>query len=274
MLSCRTSPTSPEAARGTRTHQLLGFFRGPAVRYSNPTFGPANPTAQPDLMKSEDLIRLAQQRKSFRLDGYANIGDFHDGIFECDHVSPWTKSGCNVDAKIMIVGQDWSSSKALGSEPPNLQVAKLGFDPNFPTNSNLDNLLERHFNLNRAECYLTNLFPLIKPGNASVGIRLKDLVLSARRFTLPEIRIVSPQLVICLGLKTFLALMRARGIQGSPKMDQAINSPFKFASSMIHCVAHTGAFGMKNRGRCQVEKDWQQVATSIGISRAAVTDDS
>ncbi len=218
-------------------------------------------------MKTEALLQLARLRQSARLDGYASIGDFHDGIFECDHVSPWTKSGCNVDAEIMIVGQDWSSSDALGRDPPDLHSAALGFSPKFPTNSNLDDLLERHFGLNRAECYLTNLFPFIKPGNASTGIPLKDLVVSAQRFTLSEVQIVSPQLVICLGRRTFLALMRAVGLKGSPKMDQAVNSPFEFANAMIHCVAHTGALGMNNRGRGQVEKDWQQLAASMPINR-------
>jgi len=216
-------------------------------------------------MKTGSLLQLARLRRSSRLDGYASIGDFHDGIFECDHVSPLTKSGCNVDAEIMIVAQDWSSSDVLGRVPPDLHVAALGFDPKFPTNSNLDDLLVRHFGLNRAECYLTNLFPFIKTGKASAGIPLKDLVASAQRFTLKEVQIVSPHLVICLGLKTFLAMMRARGLKGSPNMDQAINSPFEFANAKIHCVAHTGALGMNNRGRGQVEKDWQQLAASMPI---------
>ena len=218
-------------------------------------------------MKTEALLQLARLRQSTRLDGYASISDFHDGIFECDHVSPWTKSGCNVDAEIMIIGQDWSSSDALGRDPPDLHSAALGFSPKFPTNRNLDNLLERHFHLNRKECYLTNLFPFIKLGKASAGIPLKHLVASAQRFTLPEVRIVSPQLVICLGLRTFLALMRAVGLKGSPKVDQAVKAPFKFANAMIHCVAHTGAFGMNNRGRGRVEEDWQLLAASMPVNK-------
>ncbi len=214
-------------------------------------------------MKKETLLQLARLRQSSRLNGYASIGDFHEGIFECDHVSPWTKSGCSVDAEIMIVAQDWSSSDVLGSDPPNLHSAEFGFDPKFPTNKNLDKLLERHLGLNRTACYLTNLFPFVKLGNASAAIPLKELVASAQQFTLPEIEIVAPQLVICLGLRTFLALMRAVDLKGSPNMEQAINSPFTFSHSMIHCVAHTGALGMNNRGRSQVEKDWQKIAASM-----------
>lgn len=217
-------------------------------------------------MKTEALLQLARLRQSTRFDGYASIGDFHNGIFECEHVSPWTKSGCNVDAEIMIVGQDWSSSDALDRDPPDLHSAALGFSEKFPTNRNLDNLLERYFGLNRAECYLTNLFPFIKLGKANAGVPLKHLVACAQLFTLPEVWIVSPQLVICLGLRTFVSLMRAVSLKESPKMDQAVNAPFKFSDAMIHCVAHTGAFGMNNRGRDQVEEDWQQLAASMPVN--------
>lgn len=219
------------------------------------------------LMKTEALLRLARLRQSSRLDGSAAIGDFHDGIFECDHVSPWTKSGCNVDAEIMVVGQDWLSSEVLEIEPPNLSVAELGFDPKFPTNANLNGLLERHFDLSRADCYLTNLFPFVKRGKASASIPMNNLISCAQRFTLPEIEIVSPQIVICLGLKTFLSLMRAVGLKGSMKMDQAVSSPFAFGNSKIYCVAHPGSFGMNNRGRSQVESDWRHLAACTPLLR-------
>ena len=169
----------------------------------------------------------------------------------------------------MIVGQDWSSSDVLSREPPDCRVAELGYDENFRTNVNLDRLLKCHFNLTRDECYLTNLFPFIKRGKASAYVSPKLLAASAQRFTLPEIRIVSPQLVVCLGHKTFLALMRAVGCKGPPKMDMdlAINTPFEFANAMIYCVAHTGAFGTMNRdkkkGKGQVEMDWQELARRL-----------
>lgn len=211
-------------------------------------------------MKNGALLSLARQRQSSRFNGYAAVGDFHDGIYECDHVSPWTKSGSNVDAEVMVVGQDWSSSDSLGATSPDLNSVMYGFSPKFPTNANLDALLKRHLRLARADCYLTNLFPYIKYGGPSANIPFKDLVACAKRFTLPEIEIVAPELVICLGLRTFTALMRATGIKGSPKMDEAVKNPFKHGCSMIFCVAHTGALGMNNRGRQQVEVDWQEIA--------------
>ncbi len=212
--------------------------------------------------KAKALLRLVEQRRSASRDGYACLADFQNGIFECDYITPWSKSGHNLNASVMIIGQDWVSGDVLSRYPRDSEVAIQGFDPKFPTNSNLNRLLEKHFGLTRAECYLTNLFVLIKRGNASASIRLADLVWSAKQFTLKEIEIVSPRLVICLGLRVFQALMRAAGFKEPSSIEQAIGLPFRLGSSTIHCVAHTGAFGMNNRSRDRVETDWQELAKS------------
>ncbi|MDE0703421.1 MAG: hypothetical protein OXH59_06840 [Rhodospirillaceae bacterium] len=210
--------------------------------------------------KSEALLELARLRQSIRREGYDCIGDFHCGAYECDHVSPYTKSGNNTDAEIMIVAQDWASSDALSADPLDRVSAELGYDPKIPTNRKLDALLTRHFGLSRADCYLTNLFPFVKHGGMSAHIPRKDLVYCAQTFTLPEIGIVDPRLVICLGLNTFLALRSAAGHSGSLKIPEAVRTPFCIGETCVHCVAHTGARGTNNRGREQVERDWQHLA--------------
>jgi restriction system protein len=216
-------------------------------------------------MKLEALRELALQRQSTRIAGYACIGDFHDGLYECNHISPWTKSGCNTDSAIMIIGQDWSSCDHLNQNPPDHSTVHFGFNPDLPTNRNLNQLLERHLGVTRAECYLTNLFPFIKSGTASANIKMSDMVECARRFTVNEIVIVSPRIAVCLGLQTFNAMMRAAGLKGSPKMDEAVDSPFKIANTMVYCVAHPGVLGTNNRNRVAgtVERDWDRLAQSM-----------
>lgn len=211
--------------------------------------------------KRRRLRELAETCRSMRLDGYGCIGDFHNGIYECDHVSPWTRSGDNVNAEIMVVGQDWSSADRLCNPTPDMDAANLGYTPNLPTNRNLDDLLWRHFGKRREDCYLTNLFPFVKPGGMSKNIAMKDLQVCAQQFTVEEIRIVNPRLVICLGLRSYVALMRTQGLSGWPKLEAAIRrSPFPIGNAAIHCVAHTGARGMNNRGRNKVENDWRRLA--------------
>ncbi len=222
-----------------------------------------------DQAKSKALRQLACKRKSTRLDGYACIGDFHDGAYECKkYVSPWTKSGCNLDAEVMVVGQDWASADTLmGNGRPDPVRAQFGLNPKSPTNRNLDRRLREHLGLDRADCYLTNMFPFVKPGKKKARIRQRKMERCAREFTLEEVRIVAPRLVLCLGLETFRAFRRAAGLKKPRNMDEAVGSPFDFEGSTVYCVAHVGAQGenTRNRGRDrdQVAADWQRIASSL-----------
>jgi restriction system protein len=224
--------------------------------------------------KSEALQKLVRKRQSMgpsmRLGGYACIEDFHNGAYECkEYVSPWTKSGCNLDAVIMVVGQDWSSADALtGNGRPDPVRARLGYDPCSRTNKNLDRRLREHFALDRADCYLTNMFPFVKPGKKSANnIRWGDMKRCAREFTLEEVRIVAPRLVLCLGLETFSAFSVAAGRKKPRNMEEAIKSSFEFEGSTVYSVAHVGSQGenTRNRGRDrdQVAADWQRIASSL-----------
>jgi len=217
--------------------------------------------------KKAELLKLAKRRQETPCEGYYCIGDFHGGIYECDHVSPITKSGGCVDADIMVVLQDWSGADYLNNiEKSQAEYeAEKGCDPKSRTNKKLDELLNRHFGLKRADCYLTNLFPFIKGGEMSADISCFDLVYCARTFTLKEIKIVDPKMVICLGLNTFLALRSAAGHVGNLKLADAIDNPFclERLNASVYCVAHSG--GNRTRNREQNEKDWETLKKTYDL---------
>jgi uracil-DNA glycosylase len=215
------------------------------------------------MTKQAKIAELSEKRRNARLPGYENLHEFHTGFYDCDYVGPWTKSGSNMDAAVMVVGQDWSSGDVLGRDPPDQFVARHGYDPSFPTNKNLDNLLEAHLHCERGACYLTNLFPFIKPGKASSPIAMRDLVRCAKEFTICEIEIVSPKHVIALGHRTFVALLNALGERSVPALSSAIGNPYRHRDKNVHCVAHTGALGTNNRGRDQVKADWARLGEFI-----------
>jgi hypothetical protein len=84
--------------------------------------------------KTTRLLQLAHRRQRTFWPGYKPLIDYHDGAYECDFVSPYTKSECNVDAAVMIMLQDWSSDERLEG-PLNPHAAKLGHTPQLPTTS-------------------------------------------------------------------------------------------------------------------------------------------
>lgn len=213
--------------------------------------------------KQERLLALARRRQwAEPWPGSFRVADFHNGAFECDYVSPWTKSAHNVDSDVMLVGQDWASADRLAG-PFDPEVSRLGHDKKIPTNRHLQRLLREHLQLEFANTYATNIFPFIKPGRLSAKILLNGLVAGARDYLLPQVEIVRPKLVVCLGLATFNAAREAIGQPRITPLSSAIGQPVTFRQSAIHAVAHTGAFGMLNRGRENVERDWAALGRLI-----------
>jgi restriction system protein len=194
--------------------------------------------------------------------GYKTLADFHHGKYDCHFVSPWSKSAHNVAAKVMVVGHDWSSEKWM-SGPVDEESAKLGYSSRFVTNKNLFGLLNRHFRLAFKDVYATNAFPFIKGGRSQGSIRSKDMRWAVREFLLPQIKIIKPRLVLCLGLAVYDAIRASSELRPVRRLADAINSPFKLDGCHVVAVAHTGARGMNSRGRKRVEKDWKALGKSL-----------
>ena len=216
--------------------------------------------------KIAKLLELARARQASRWPGYRPLVEYHGGAYECDFVSPYTKSAGNVNAAVMVLLQDWSSHERLAGEFDR-DAAELGHTPALPTNRNLVLLLKTHFQLELREVYGTNLFPFIKAGGLSSGIPESDLQRAAREFAIPQIEIVEPRLVICLGLRTFNGLRKALGKEPSKTVASAIESPVSLGASRIWCQAHTGALGQNNRNRGGVDRvsgDWEGMRRDVG----------
>src|SRR3990172_5301954 len=189
--------------------------------------------------KRKELLALAKKRQATRWDGYNCIGDYHGGAYECDFVSPYTKTAGNVDADIMVMLQDWWSDDGMSGliDPDSVT---LGYGTTNRTDINLIRLLDKTFGLTLRDIYATNLFPFVKPGGMSARIPTRDLVRAAREFALPQIRIVNPRLVICLGIDTFNALRRACDLRPwDMKLPAAIESPFEIGGTRVWGQAHT-----------------------------------
>lgn len=212
--------------------------------------------------KKKALLQLAKKRQNDVWPGYHSIGDFHEGIYECAHVSPYTKTAGNLNADLFILLQDWSSFDSL-SGPICCDSIKYGHTVSIFTNSNLKNLLRQHFDLTLEQTYGTNLFPFIKPGPMSARIPQGLMRRAADEYGLPQIEIINPKLVICFGLATFNALRIAAGIRRVSTVDEGIERSFSFRSTSIWLQAHTGRLGQNNRNKGGVNRvslDWKRMA--------------
>lgn len=116
-------------------------------------------------------------------------------------------------------------------------------------------------------------FPSSNPArSSSAPIPAGDLDRAAREFALPQIQVVQPAVVVCLGLVTFNAMRRVCGIAPSARMATAMASPFTFERTRVWCQAHTGAFGQMNRNKGDAQRvsaDWQRMKVDVMADEGA-----
>lgn len=216
--------------------------------------------------KDQQLLKLGIKRRNATVPkDYHSIGQYYSGAYESEYVSPYTKSAKNANATLAIMLQDWSSHDSL-KKKFDLDVQRLGYTQASPTNVNLIQLLRTHFELSLDETFATNLFPFIKPGGMTTDIPLHIMSSAAREFAMPQIRVVRPKLLICLGIRVFNTLRRFHGLRQLANLEQGINQPFFNDHTWYWCQAHPGRLGFINRehlgGQGSVARDWAKMAAN------------
>ena len=222
--------------------------------------------------KRRRLEVLAADRKHDRRNGYKTFADFHNEKFDKHGlVVPWTISAHNYDAEVMIIGQDWASEAFLENDRCRF-VTISGQTPCLPTNYNLKILLMMHLNLRFEDTYATDLFVFVKPGGMNEGIAERDLKYCAMKYALPQIDIIRPRVVMCLGSSAYNALRRTLGIEYRKLRDQWDKhgrwDELKYKDVDIIGVTHTGAQGINLAGGLEgpeITRQWQFVASRLGI---------
>lgn len=142
--------------------------------------------------------------------GLTNPSQIESGRFDSDHVGPWTRWAHDLDADLMVVGQDWGDDAYF--------VANRGFDnPTNPTNRALQALMQsigcplssppsatdatNTADADRASCgvWLTNAPLWLKRGGLSAKVEEAWFDDPAAGFLLEQIEIVQPQVVVAPG---------------------------------------------------------------------------
>lgn len=208
------------------------------------------------------IKRAADELKDFP-HGYKQVGDFHGGIFDRKrHISPWSMSSNNTETSVMLLGQDWSSERHLSQPIEKHTFTKdLGYDPRLQTNKNLHRNLKTSLNLNFNDVYASNVFVFIKPGGMSSRIPNRLMDYSAKTYAIPEIEIIKPRMVICLGASAFRSLKRnCRTMKKFTDSPMAIeNLHFTLQDIMFVHAPHPGSWGTKNAGGpLEVSKTWME----------------
>ncbi|MER8719645.1 hypothetical protein NKH64_14855 [Mesorhizobium sp. M0999] len=196
--------------------------------------------------------------------GYRKIGEFQGGVFDFDdHVVPWSRTASNLLPKIMLIAQDWASEDFLSGDLDQEQL-QLGYTPGLPSNQNLFRLLGAHLNTTFEETFATDAFVFVKHGSMTTRIPNPDLRRSALEYALPQVEIVKPQAVVCIGSSTYNAIRYALG-RPYVSIDTSLGEePLRMGSTPVFGVNHTGGLATIFAGGPEAQdRQWARLSKMI-----------
>ena len=213
---------------------------------------------------------------------------------DCKEINLWTywRGRGNLDAKILLVGQDWGAPGESEAENVmrNIRLMNAGVSaPYMERNDNpTDRTLIQLFNsigyditvdsADNHDLFFTNLVLGYRSGKISGGLQQKWIEHDSDFFR-ELVSIIEPKTILCLGKDTFIGALRALKLL-TPKikryndyLDQQ-REPiiFQYDSGKeagVFALAHCGVLGSLNRNRGYTEKhdsisrqleDWNNVA--------------
>lgn len=211
---------------------------------------------------------LVEKRKACKAcQGLTNPSVVDSGAFDSSEIGPWTTWQGNLDAPVVVVGQDWGDVAYFTKWQGNDLLAGN------PTNKNLQQLLKQlgiAIQLTNSkqdqQIFLTNLILCLKDGGLQAPITKEWCSNCATRFLKELLEIIQPTLVITLGAmpaRAALDLFQVKYRRSWSLKRLMQTAPFLlFNNTWLYPVYHCGNSSInRNRSYVEQEADWQQAAT-------------
>jgi hypothetical protein len=213
--------------------------------------------------KEELYKNLVDKRKKFKFpEGLKNPSEIENGIYDKeDQIGPWSKWQGNLNAEIMLIGQDWGSEKYYldykgnhkDSSITNSRMKEafelIGIKIGYPSSPNHD-----------APCFFTNVVLGLKQGNKSNPIKGKWVKEHAEEFLVPNIEIIDPKIIITLGKPAYESIANIYGLQKENLAQIIDKNPFKLNDGkLLFAMYHCSPLGCINRDWELQKKDWAKI---------------
>ena len=216
--------------------------------------------------KIDAYSSLVEKRKSCQECGdLCNPATVISGKYDSEQIGPWSLWQADLNAELLIVGQDWGDisyfQKWQGRDQPSGN----------PTNENLQKLLN-HLGVQIGRprdpqdqvVFFTNLILCLKAGGLQAAVNDHWFTNCARAFFGPLVEIIKPRAILALGKKVSESILDLYGIQHSKNLrlsEMMSQSPFSLTSSaVLFPLYHCGAGGInRNRSMPEQEKDWSRI---------------
>lgn len=232
--------------------------------------------------KNECYKELVNKRKQCHIcNDLVNPADCEGGIYDSNHIGPYSRWQGNIDSNVMVVGQDWGTVKWFVDYRGRESRRKSGDVVLNKTNENLIKLLgsiginiERQPAVDtRGEVFFTNAILCLKKDTGK-GIQSKVKKKwyddCGEEFLRSLIENLNPKVVITLGtyardcvLDAFKVGNNNYRVTMKQSIDESPNG-IPIGNSLLYPVFHCGARGTnQNRSFDEQVRDWARIKKSI-----------
>lgn len=198
--------------------------------------------------------------------------DDHGLDTDCPYVNRWNLWHGNLDADIMLIGQDYGQKE----DGKAIEVCSWS-DKRDPTNAKLKELfndvLDIDLDANDASLFFTNMANCYRKKRTSGGMHSGWLPICANKYMERLIRIIRPKIIIVLGRNTFEALHCMENLPVKCLRDKSSDRE-DYAEMISHHyqiilddtvievfpVYHPGANAKRNRPFDQQVEDWKRIS--------------
>lgn len=219
-----------------------------------------------DNFKNEQYLKLVKKRKNFKFRDLKNPSEIESGKYDTeDSIGPWSLWQGNLDAEILVVGQDWGDVKYY--------LDNKGMDSdNNPTNKNLIELFKK-LNIDigtpsspnkSAPVFFTNAILGIKDNGMSSKVKAAWGKECTKEFLEPLIEIIEPKIIITLGTYAFKSVKDLYKLKEEPVLKKLITkNPIEVDDKKIFTFYHCGGLGLANRKLELQKEDWNKLNNYI-----------
>ena len=224
--------------------------------------------------KKTEYLKLIFKRQTFRKFP-KGLTNYHETGYEINHVDAWELWHSNLDADIMVIGQDFADAKAFIRDEGRVEPKADKYA--YTTNKNLEILFEKGLGIPighplnphpKAKLFFTNaIIGLKKDGGMQGRVQDEWAISSVKEFIKPLIEIISPKVVFVLGSTAFKAVYKNFADDISPKVK--LSHPFKelvgqkyqiLNSITVYPVYHCGSRGVNMNQKLEEQvKVWEKI---------------
>lgn len=218
--------------------------------------------------KAAEYAALVVKRKRCGLClGLENPAIIQEGQFDSPHIGPWTAWLGDLNASVMVVGQEWGDRQAF--------VAQNGRDSaRSATNVMLRELLRSigievpNVGEPSHDCgvFITNAALCLKVGGCQGPVTSSWFRQCGVAFLRPQVELVRPRVAITLGQRAYSGLLQAYGMTCPSRYRDSVEGPGVSLphGTRVFAVYHCGRRVLNtHRDREQQFRDWQRIRPAL-----------